>query len=299
MLLPALPQPYRVWHSVTGGVSGDWPHAVVQDAFVAHLNFQGEAELEWSSGSRLLLRSETLWWLRVSHGGLRKAVRRPGTQRHECLTLVFPETWLASLLRNMQGEVPPHFQPLLFPPHASFATHQRRLTEEDRGWARGFMAPHMCEQARQMLDSARLAEFLVREVFSQAPVFQETPLSRTERVARERVEKAKTFLLSRLDEPPALEELARAVGCSAYHLSRVFTQVEGMPLYLWARKARIARAAALIASGRCNVSEAALEVGYKSFSHFSRAFLEEKGVQPSRWVRHLSGTADCVPANAQ
>ena len=44
-------------------------------------------------------------------------------------------------------------------------------------------------------------------------------------------------------------------------------------------------------SGAANVSEAAVEVGYRSFSHFSRAFFEEKGVQPSRWVAHLSGTA--------
>ncbi len=293
MLLSKLPQPYRVWYSAAGEVAGGWPHAVVADAFVAHLNFQGEAELGWSSGSRLLLRPETLWWLRVPSIGLKKAVRQSGRQRHECLTLVFPEAWLASLLHDIQGEVPSHFLSLLVPPYASFATHQRRLTEEDRGWARGFMAPHMCEQARQMLDSARLAEFLVREVFStQTHVSQETPVTRTERLARERVDKAKACLLSRLGEPPTLEELAFAAGCSAYHLSRVFTRVEGLPLYLWARKARITHAADLIASGRCNVSEAALEVGYKSFSHFSRAFLEEKGVQPSRWVRHLSGRGE-------
>ncbi len=53
---------------------------------------------------------------------------------------------------------------------------------------------------------------------------------------------------------------------------------------LWLRRQRIERAAALIASGRCNVSEAAVEVGYRSLSHFSRAFFEEKGVSPSKWL---------------
>ena len=56
-----------------------------------------------------------------------------------------------------------------------------------------------------------------------------------------------------------------------------------------ARLARVTRRVeADIATGRCNVSEAALEVGYQSFSHFSRAFAEEKGVPPSQWVRRLS-----------
>jgi AraC-like DNA-binding protein len=65
--------------------------------------------------------------------------------------------------------------------------------------------------------------------------------------------------------------------------------VEGLTLSNWLRRARIEKAATLIATGRCNVSEAALEVGYQSFSHFSRAFAEEKGVPPSQWVRRLSG----------
>ena len=98
----------------------------------------------------------------------------------------------------------------------------------------------------------------------------------------------KEALLEHLDAPPGLDELAVIAGCAASHLSRTFTQVEGLTLSNWLRRARIEKAANLIATGRCNVSEAALEVGYQSFSHFSRAFAEEKGVPPSQWVRRLS-----------
>jgi AraC-like DNA-binding protein len=34
-----------------------------------------------------------------------------------------------------------------------------------------------------------------------------------------------------------------------------------------------------------NASEAALEVGYRSLSHFSQAFRAEKGKSPSEWIR--------------
>jgi AraC-like DNA-binding protein len=40
------------------------------------------------------------------------------------------------------------------------------------------------------------------------------------------------------------------------------------------RQIRLDRAAELLRTGRCNVTEAALEVGYNSLSHFSTAFRE-------------------------
>jgi len=56
-----------------------------------------------------------------------------------------------------------------------------------------------------------------------------------------------------------------------------------MTLSQYLRKRRIERAADLIVTGRCNVSEAAIEVGYRSMSHFSKAFQKEKGCLPSKF----------------
>ena len=69
-------------------------------------------------------------------------------------------------------------------------------------------------------------------------------------------------------------------GAEFHRIAEVMLKDAG---HLWLRRERIEKAAALLSSGKCNVSEAALEVGYQSFSHFSRAFFEEKGIQPSRW----------------
>ncbi|MDB6139344.1 MAG: hypothetical protein JWO94_2416 [Verrucomicrobiaceae bacterium] len=260
--------------------------AVPEASLCLHMNFQGEAELVWKAGQRVHLRPQTLLWAR----GAMVARRLAGRERHECLTLMYPDAWLEPALREALPQVPASYHPLIAPPFAMRAIHNRALTPEDRTWAYALMAPHLCEQARRLLDTARLTDFLVSELFAPAPEIMPAAVSRTERMARERVEKAKTEMMRQLDEAPSLEMLATAAGCSPHYLSRTFAQVEGLPLTLWLRRARIERASQLLASGQCNVSEAALEVGYRSFSHFSRAFAEEKGVQPSKWVEHLGAT---------
>ncbi|MCP5527776.1 MAG: helix-turn-helix domain-containing protein [Verrucomicrobiales bacterium] len=98
--------------------------------------------------------------------------------------------------------------------------------------------------------------------------------TRSERIGCERVARAQEILRNRLQEPPSLKELGRQVGCSPFHLSRLFSQVTGQTLQQYLRQIRLERAAELLRSGRCNVTEAAFEVGYNSLSHFSTAFRE-------------------------
>jgi AraC-like DNA-binding protein len=50
------------------------------------------------------------------------------------------------------------------------------------------------------------------------------------------------------------------------------------------RELRIDHAAKLLEAGDYNVTETALEVGYNSLSHFSKAFQEEKGCLPSEFI---------------
>lgn len=107
--------------------------------------------------------------------------------------------------------------------------------------------------------------------------------SRQKRLARVRVAKAKARLESRLDEAIDLNRLAAEVGCSASYLSRTFSTTTGMTISQHLRKRRIEKAAEMLVSGRYNVSEVAVEVGYQSLSHFSKAFQLEKGCLPSRY----------------
>ena len=103
---------------------------------------------------------------------------------------------------------------------------------------------------------------------------------RQKRLGRERVEQACAVLARDLENPPTLEMLAAEVGCGAFHLSRMFSQQVGQTVPQYLRQLRLERAAQLLREGRCNVTEAAMAVGYSSLSHFSKAFWEAYGCCP-------------------
>ena len=104
--------------------------------------------------------------------------------------------------------------------------------------------------------------------------------TRTQRAARDRVDRAQKILRTHLAEPPSLEDLARSVGCSPFYLSRQFSQETGLTMQQFIRQLRMERAAELLRTGKCNVTEAAFEVGYNSLSHFSALFHETFGCCP-------------------
>ena len=118
------------------------------------------------------------------------------------------------------------------------------------------------------------------ELFSIGQDHQEMFCHRQKRLSTERVEKVVMLLKKDLAAPPPLEEIGRAVGCSAFHLSRTFSNFTGMTIPQYLRQLRMERAAELLKSGKFNVTETALEVGYSSLSHFSHAFHKTFGCCP-------------------
>jgi AraC family transcriptional regulator len=121
---------------------------------------------------------------------------------------------------------------------------------------------------------------LAAELFFIAHDDQELFCHRQQRLSVERVEKVVALLRSRLTNPPSLEEIGQAAGCSPFYLSRTFSAATGRTIPQYVRQLRMERAAELLRSGRFNVTEAALEVGYSSLSHFSQAFHDTFGCCP-------------------
>jgi AraC-like DNA-binding protein len=112
------------------------------------------------------------------------------------------------------------------------------------------------------------------------PAEKELFCERQRRVTQERVQRVIELLRGNLAEPPDLIGLGRRVGCSPFYLSRTFSQELGMTIPQYLRQLRMERAAELLRSGKFNVTEAALEVGYSSLSHFSQAFHDTFGCCP-------------------
>jgi AraC family transcriptional regulator len=102
---------------------------------------------------------------------------------------------------------------------------------------------------------------------------------------RERlVDRIKLVLASDLARRWTLAEIAAEVRGSPVYLTQVFQQVEGLPLYRYQLRLRLARALDLLAQYD-DLSALALDLGFSSHSHFSAAFRAAYGRSPSEFRR--------------
>ena len=97
---------------------------------------------------------------------------------------------------------------------------------------------------------------------------------------RRLVDRVKVLLAGDLSRRWTLAEIASEIGGSAVYLTQVFQQVEGMPLYRYHLRLRLARALDLLAQ-RADLSGLAQDLGFSSHSHFSAAFKQAYGVTPA------------------
>jgi len=98
------------------------------------------------------------------------------------------------------------------------------------------------------------------------------------------VDRAKLVLSSDLTRRWALSEIAGELRVSPVYLTQVFQQVEGMPLYQYQLRLRLARALQLLARYD-DLTTLALDLGFCSHSHFSSAFRKFYGYSPSAFKR--------------
>lgn len=268
---------------------GQWLQALRPGTTVALLLIDGAVRVEWGPEQGRDVASNTLVWLNT-------AVAMPagwkllGSGPHEALCLQFPMDWVHASLTSLRQELSFDFQALLLGPHTSHPMITRPLEAEDRAWGRALMAPTLCTAARHLLESSRMSEFFFRKVLTESKG-EELFCTRTRRLALERVAKVRKALIANLEEPPSLDGLARLCGCNPQYLSRTFSETAGTTISLYLRRLRIEKAAEMLAAGHANASEAALEVGYRSLSHFSQAFRAEKGISPSEWIRRPQANA--------
>lgn len=108
-------------------------------------------------------------------------------------------------------------------------------------------------------------------------------------VGRQRlVDRVKLVIASDLARRWTLAEIAAEVRGSPVYLTQVFQQVEGMPLYRYQLRLRLARALDLLES--CDdLTALSIDLGFSSHSHFGAAFREAYGRTPSEFKRSALG----------
>jgi AraC-like DNA-binding protein len=96
------------------------------------------------------------------------------------------------------------------------------------------------------------------------------------------VDRVKLVLASDLARRWTLAEIAAEVRGSPVYLTQVFQQVEGLPLYRYQLRLRLARALDLFAQYD-DLTTLSLDLGFSSHSHFSAAFRQAYGRSPSEF----------------
>jgi AraC family transcriptional regulator len=185
-----------------------------------------------------------------------------------CLTLAISE----AQLREMA--------PLTFlRDSATLAFRQQRLRIDARAQALAALLRH---SLRQNIAEPLEAESLALTLVQRALGAHTTHGAGTSVGRRRLVDRAKLVLASNPARRWTLAEIAAEVPGSPVYLTQVFQQVEGLPLYRYQLRLRLARALDLLAQYD-DLTALSLDLGFSSHSHFSATFRKVYGRSPSEF----------------
>lgn len=102
----------------------------------------------------------------------------------------------------------------------------------------------------------------------------------------EKMHAAREYLLSHMDNPCSIIELARKVGTNDFKLKKGFKQLYGVTIFDFLMEARMERAKVLLLETDTPVWEIAYKTGYKSVSSFTAAFKNKVGYPPAFLRKH-------------
>jgi AraC family transcriptional regulator len=265
------------WHDFPACGVSDWLQTFPKQTVVLCLNLLGQATVR---------HGKAVFDLGIGTAGVFctgmqefEAVRQRG-KPHRFVTIEFSRAWLRRQLSCCDGALHPAIEAFLAGNHARMACGwAQKMTGEQETCARRLVQPPVFQRGRELWYQGQALQ-LMAEYFFQRQGEDELFCDRQKRLGQERAQKVMAILQRDLIDPPNLEAIAREAGCSPFHLSRTFSQEARMTIPQCLRKLRIDRAAELLQTGKYNVTEAALEVGYSSLSHFSQAFCQTKGCCP-------------------
>ena len=103
-----------------------------------------------------------------------------------------------------------------------------------------------------------------------------------------KIRKAKEIIISRMAEPPSLQELANEIGLNIKKLKEGFKQIYGDTVFSFLFDYKMEHARRLLESNQFNVNEVGVQIGYSTASHFIAAFKKKFGTTPKKYVMSLN-----------
>lgn len=162
---------------------------------------------------------------------------------------------------------------------SSLAFRLQRLRIDPRAQALVALLRHSLRlNVAESLEAESLALTLVRRALGPRTAHAPGATAQRQRL----VDRAKLVLASDLARRWTLADIAAEVGHSPVYLTQIFQQVEGLPLYRYQLRLRLARALDLLAQYD-DLTALSLDLGFSSHSHFTTAFKQAYGRSPSEF----------------
>lgn len=99
-----------------------------------------------------------------------------------------------------------------------------------------------------------------------------------------RIRQAKDIIIARMTEPPTLAELSDEIGLSLKKLKEGFKQIYGDSVFGFLFDYKMEYARKMLETGKHNVNEVGLKVGYSTASHFIASFKKKYGTTPKKYL---------------
>lgn len=198
--------------------------------------------------------------------------------RHDCLVFSFPTATSRPLLEEML----PQGLPRLYQLTESIVRDPVLLVVAKELWQ---LKEGQIDRIEADHGIALVLARLARKVVQQGSQAVASP-SR-EQLSPANLRRAKEFLQSSVTRDPSLSEIAAATGLSPYHFLRSFRAATGRTPFQWLQDLRIEMACGLLAATDMPIAQLALEVGFKTQSHFGVVFRRVTGTTPAKWRTEL------------
>ena len=98
-----------------------------------------------------------------------------------------------------------------------------------------------------------------------------------------RIRQAKEIMVARMAEPPTLTALSEEIGLPLKKLKEGFKQIYGDSVFSFLFDYKMEYARKMLETGRHNVNEVGLKIGYSTASHFISAFKKKYGTTPKKY----------------
>ncbi len=260
------------WHDFEHRRDLDWSRSFHPGGVEICMNLAGNGSVR-TNQSQLQLTPLTAGFYAQRENGLTGI--RAGGERHQFITVELSSAFLDRYLPMADKGLHPNLKKKT----GAWVSEPIRLGAVHQQMIATLQHPPVYAAATGMWYHAKAMEVASAFLFRPSDS-DELFCQRQKRQNQERVESVIAVLKENLAEGLPLKEIGRRVGCSHFHLSRIFSQETGKSIFQYLRELRLERAAELLREGRLNVTQVALEVGYSSPSHFSTAFHESFGCCP-------------------